>query len=1060
MPTLSSQYASSLGIGPKFAAWPAVVISIVRSTHVHLSSPSSGRSAAARRIFLLFLLLSSLGAAQANERAAQPNEAHKVLIVMQEDTSWPVFRLIDENLRTTLLQGTPGVLIFSEHMDLFHFPDAMSQAQKKAWIQRKYAQSQLDLVIAVGNVPTDIFPEVPLLCLSVQLQDNASSCQGSRKNAASLWAELGARKTIEAALRVQPQAREVFVVIGPSPAESVLLDKVQKQIGSYSEQLQITYLTNLGFSEILKRVETLGPESVVLFVAFSRDMDGRLFIAADAASKIAAVSGAPVYVVFDGAVGTGAVGGYVTRFGEMGKQAGKMALQFLAGGHPEDTKARNEYVFDWRQLQRWKISEAALPPGSILINRIPTVWEVYRYYIFAGIVVLLLQTLLILGLLFQRARKRKFQKSLVEQIAFERMLADLSTTFINLPEEQIGATIEQSLRRIAECLNLDRITLFENLPNGAGLRTTLSWHSNQAKLVPAMFRADEFPRMTSLLQNGEAMLISDRDTLPEEFGAEKAYFQESGAISVAAIPLKSGDQRFGAVSFASTRRRVLWTEALVGQLRLLAGIFSNALMRKRALDARFVHAAIVESTDDAVISKDLDGTILSWNSGAQGLFGFSASEAIGQPITIIIPDELRAEEASILQRTGCGEAIDHYETVRVTKAGRKLQVSLTISPLRDSSGKIVGASKIARDITEKKQAEQALRKSEERFRLFMDHSPAVAWMKDEPGRYVYLSESYLKQLGVSMEDRLGKTDLEVYPRAIAEELVKNDRLALDLGRPIEVTEDSIGSKGQPCTWLAYKFPFQDASGQLFVGGIGVDISERKKAEQALHDLTGRLISAQEEERTRIARELHDDFSQRLALLGISLGQLWKKIAPQEVESRASVQEMLKAIKEISSDMHSLSHELHSSKLEHVGLGPALTALCRDIGLKYTVEVQFSQSEASLHIPKDVALCLFRVAQESLANVVKHSRAKTAHVELGGSPSSITLRISDSGIGWDTFSPKNNAGIGLVGMRERLRLVGGTFLVTSQPGRGTEISAEVPLVARENASNVRAKTAER
>jgi len=220
-------------------------------------------------------------------------------------------------------------------------------------------------------------------------------------------------------------------------------------------------------------------------------------------------------------------------------------------------------------------------------------------------------------------------------------------------------------------------------------------------------------------------------------------------------------------------------------------------------------------------------------------------------------------------------------------------------------------------------------------------------------------------------------------------------------------------------------------------------------------LTGRLISAQEEERARIARELHDDFSQRLALLGIGLGQLWKKLSPKEVEERESVLEMLRRTKEMSSDLHTLSHQLHSSKLEHVGLMPALHGLCKDFSEKYKIEVQFTECEFPIDVPKDVALCLFRVAQEALGNVIKHSGTKEAQVEIRTNASGISLRISDQGKGFDPAIKNPAAGIGLVGMTERLRLVGGRLLVKSETDRGTEILAEVPLAL--SVAEVKVKT---
>jgi signal transduction histidine kinase len=257
-------------------------------------------------------------------------------------------------------------------------------------------------------------------------------------------------------------------------------------------------------------------------------------------------------------------------------------------------------------------------------------------------------------------------------------------------------------------------------------------------------------------------------------------------------------------------------------------------------------------------------------------------------------------------------------------------------------------------------------------------------------------------------------------------------------------------------WIVnYGLPRFEQDG-TFCGYIGtcVDITERKLSEESLQSLSGRLIRAQEDERARIARELHDDFSQRLALLGIGLGRLWKKLPESDVEDRARILQMLKGTREMSADIHTLSHQLHSSKLELVGLVPALNGLCREIGEKYKIEVFFSSSGFPRNIQKDVELCLFRVTQEALGNVVKHSQASSAHVELGSNQDGVSLRITDEGRGFDPEISNPDAGIGLVGMRERLRLVGGRLSVSSELLRGTEILAEVPVAAAAPGAHLR------
>jgi signal transduction histidine kinase len=159
--------------------------------------------------------------------------------------------------------------------------------------------------------------------------------------------------------------------------------------------------------------------------------------------------------------------------------------------------------------------------------------------------------------------------------------------------------------------------------------------------------------------------------------------------------------------------------------------------------------------------------------------------------------------------------------------------------------------------------------------------------------------------------------------------------------------------------------------------------------------------------------------------------------------------MLKSSQEMTDDMHTLSHQLHSSKLEHVGLVAALDGLCREIGEKYKIDIQFTDCEFPLNLPKEVALCLFRVAQEALGNVVKHSQAKSAHIELSANENGVSLRIKDEGKGFNSHDSNSGAGIGLVGMTERLRLVAGRLSIRSELMRGTEIVAEVPLSAFTN-----------
>jgi PAS domain S-box-containing protein len=242
---------------------------------------------------------------------------------------------------------------------------------------------------------------------------------------------------------------------------------------------------------------------------------------------------------------------------------------------------------------------------------------------------------------------------------------------------------------------------------------------------------------------------------------------------------------------------------------------------------------------------------------------------------------------------------------------------------------------------------------------------------------------------------------------------------------------------------------QDGSLAGYIGSC-LDVTERKRAEEALSTIGRRLIEAHEEERTWIGRELHDDINQRLALLAVELDR-WNKenTEPSFSEHVCNAQSR---ITEIAKDVQALSHRLHSSKLEYLGLTAAARSFCKELSGQAKVEVQFNHSAVPSSIPKDVSLCLFRVMQEALQNAIKHSGVRLFYVNLRGTPNGLELTVSDDGMGFDEQEGFSRQGLGMVSMRERLQMVHGVLKVKTQPGAGTIISARVPL----HAADLRAK----
>jgi signal transduction histidine kinase len=228
--------------------------------------------------------------------------------------------------------------------------------------------------------------------------------------------------------------------------------------------------------------------------------------------------------------------------------------------------------------------------------------------------------------------------------------------------------------------------------------------------------------------------------------------------------------------------------------------------------------------------------------------------------------------------------------------------------------------------------------------------------------------------------------------------------------------------------------------EYFVSQI-VNVTERKRAEEALSGMTRKLVEAQEQERARIARELHDDINQRLAIVAIELEQL--RDTPSEVRSRS--QELRKQIIEISNDVQAVSHDLHSSQLEYLGVVAGMKSWCKEFGERQGMEIDCRHDVQSI-VPVEVGLCLFRVLQEALHNAAKHSGVKRIEAQLYEESGEIHLIVSDSGRGFDVEAVKQGKGLGLTSMRERVRLANGKITIDSRPMGGTTIHVRVPLEA--------------
>lgn len=339
-------------------------------------------------------------------------------------------------------------------------------------------------------------------------------------------------------------------------------------------------------------------------------------------------------------------------------------------------------------------------------------------------------------------------------------------------------------------------------------------------------------------------------------------------------------------------------------------------------------------------------------------------------------------------------------------------------------------------------------KSEEWLRLATQGSQIGLWSWDEVNKRLFWDTNTREMFGAPVD---GEVDLETFYKALhpadRDRVRDNWRHAFEHGLAYELEYRSLRSD-DTIRWIHARGAgsYDDAGKPLRMVGVAFDFTEQKDAEQKCFDLSGRLINAQELERTRLARELHDDFSQRLALLTNQL-ELVRRMIPEYLrEASEQLHELQRSAREIGADLHSLSHRLHSSKLEYLGLAPAVTSYCADIGRQYGIQIKVNQKVPKT-ISAETALCLFRIVQEGLRNVIKHSRATKVELVLEGDNRAISLTLSDNGVGFEVSNRLASRGIGLLSMRERALMLGGSFEVLSQPTQGTQIAVIVPFPER-------------
>ena len=943
--------------------------------------------------------------------AAEVKPVRRVLVL--DDLGYissPGFAEIDQALFLGLLKSPYQIEFYHESLEVTLFPDPVSQRKFREEFIRKYSERKPDVIIAAGSDSLKFIAEshekfvqdTPIIFCTIlgEIPDR----RNPNLHFTGVLGGLHPEETLNAALHLLPGTKHVVVTGGMGKFDERWEAIARQSFHNYESKLEFTYLTDLTMPALLERLKQLPSDTIVYHTAITQDAAGKRFIdSAQSVPLVANAANAPVFVMDDVDLRGGTVGGDLVNWANDARVAAEMAVRVLNGEKPQDipiVRSSPAYMFDWRALKRWGIKETDLPPGSVVLNRPPTVWQLYRRYIFVGFLVFLAQALAILALLRQRAKRRKTEAELRKsQKQLEGIVLSAMDAVIAVDDDQRIVVFNAAAEKMFGCPAQDAIG------------------SAVDRFIPERFRA---------AHRAHIQRFRDAGTTTRSAGTLGGLWG-----------LRADGEEFPIEASIS--------QTETGGRKLFTAIIRDVTERKRAEEARFRHAAIVESSDDAIISLNLDGIITSWNSGAERMYGFSEREAQGRPVSIVIPPELREEEARLLRGLVDGKVIEHYETTRMTREGKPIDVSLSISPLRDWTGKIVGASKIARDITLSKIAEAAVRESEERFRLVANTAPVMIWMSGTDRLCTYFNQPWREFTGRSLWEELGNGwTAGVHPDDL-ERCMQTYTNAFDK-RGFFRMEYRLRRRDGEYRWVFdHGVPRFNADGS-FAGYIGscMDVTERKQAEEALASVSRKLIEAHEEERSWIARELHDDINQQMALLAVNLESVRQHLPPSDVQTRRRIEQASKRAGDIASNIQALSHRLHSSKLEYLGLVAASKGFCGEVSHQQNVNIAFNSQDVPKNLSQEISLCLFRVLQEAVQNAVKHSGVRQFEVSLKGAWNEIELSVHDSGVGFDPEKTFSVHGLGFTSMKERLKLVDGELSIDSNVQRGTTVQARVPL----------------
>ena len=500
------------------------------------------------------------------------------------------------------------------------------------------------------------------------------------------------------------------------------------------------------------------------------------------------------------------------------------------------------------------------------------------------------------------------------------------------------------------------------------------------------------------------------------------------------------------------------TEPFRGAIAMLMDITERKRAEEALRESEERFRAVYEKAAIGIVLADVRGRILQANASFQRMLGRASEDLVGRTTEEFThPEEVAFERTSFRQAMEEGRSDVQIQKRYVRKDGQIIWGNLTVSICRDAAGQPQFVIGLVEDITERKRAEEARETSEKRFRDISEHAQEWIWEVSVEGRYSYTSQVVEEILGYTPEEILQRHFYDLFLPEDREALKAVAFAAFAAKQPFrDFVNRNVHKNGQT-VWLSTSgLPILDEQGNLLgYRGVDTDITKRKRAEEDLRELSGRLLRLEDEERRRLARELHDTTAQELAAISMNLAVL-KARAP---ELTAGAQEILAETAALTDrcarEIRTMSYLLHPPAIEALGLAGAGRDYADGFARRSGIRVDLQISGDLGRLPAATELALFRVLQESLANIHRHSGSRTASIRLERTTGRVRLEVRDKGRGMNWVegisaegSPASGLGVGILGMRERMRHLGGQLQIESD-AQGTCVVAIAPLETQTN-----------